>query len=113
MAPMALVIARLRHSGPTTELSEMPAATVHPVSGDLAKLVISGTPSRDTVCKIASEWRNIAECSDGEARLPTVSCGFGTRPDALREKVSALELPVVASAPAGKRIGEAPKPRQR
>ena len=32
----------------------MPAATVHPVSGDRAKAVISGTPSSDTVCRVAS-----------------------------------------------------------
>src|SRR6187200_2195556 len=77
--PITLVIARLRHNGPTSELSEMPAATVQPVGEDRARLVISGTHSSDTVDKVASGARNIAAYSVGEARLPTVSCGFGTR----------------------------------
>ena len=38
----------------------MPAATVQPVSEERAKLVISGTPSSDTVGRVASGLRNIA-----------------------------------------------------
>ena len=41
--------------------------------------MISGTPSSDTVCSVASGARNISAYSVGEARLPIVSCGFGTR----------------------------------
>src|SRR5664279_2790129 len=77
--PIALVIATLRHNAPTSEPSAMPAATVQPVSEDRAKVVISGTPSSDTVCSVASGLRNISAYKDGDARLPIVSCGFGTR----------------------------------
>src|SRR6266446_8526173 len=72
-------MARLRHKGPTSEVSATPAATVQPVSDDRAYDVISGTPSSDTVCRVASGLRNISAYSDGDARLPTVSCGFGAR----------------------------------
>ena len=41
--------------------------------------MISGTPSSDTVVSVASGLRNISANSVGEARLPMVSCGFGTR----------------------------------
>src|SRR6202048_2349336 len=54
MPPITLVIASLRHNGPTSELSAIPAATIQPVTEDRAKLVISGTPSSDTVCSRAS-----------------------------------------------------------
>ena len=60
MPPITLVIARLRHSGATSELSATPAATVQPVRVDRDTLVISGTPSSDTVAKVASGVRNIA-----------------------------------------------------
>ena len=60
MPPITLVIARLRHSGPTSELSAMPAATVQPVTEERAKLVISGTPSSETVCTVASGLRSIS-----------------------------------------------------
>src|SRR5271156_6952547 len=72
-------MARLRHNGATSEVSATPAATVQPVSDDRAKLVISGTPSSETVGMVASVFRNISAYSDGEARMPTVACGFGTR----------------------------------
>ena len=42
-------------------------------------LVISGTPSSDTVENVPSGLRNISACSVGEAFLPIVSCGLGTR----------------------------------
>ena len=57
---MTLVIARFRHSGATSERSGMPAATVQPVREERAALVISGTPSSDTVAKVASGRRNIS-----------------------------------------------------
>ncbi len=79
MPPIALVIARLRHNGPTSELSAIPAATVQPVSEDRAYEVISDTPSSDTVCRVASGLRSISPYSDGDARLPMVSCGLGIR----------------------------------
>ena len=68
--PIRLVIARLRHSGLTSELSAMPAATVQPVSDDRTKVVISGVPSSDTVGRVASRFRTISAYSDGAARLP-------------------------------------------
>ena len=41
--------------------------------------MINGTPSSETVDTVASGLRNISAKSVGEARLPTVSCGFGIR----------------------------------
>ena len=41
--------------------------------------MISDTPSSETVGRVASGARNIPAYSKGAARLPTVSCGFGTR----------------------------------
>ncbi len=41
--------------------------------------MINGTPSSDTVDIVASGLRNISANSVGEARLPMVSCGLGTR----------------------------------
>src|SRR6266550_6642349 len=79
MLPITLVIARLRHKGPARELSATPAATVQPVSGDRAKPVISDTPSSDTVRRVASGSGNIWAYSVGDACLPTVTCGLGTR----------------------------------
>lgn len=72
-------MARLRHNGATSERSATPAAMVQPVSEERAKVVISGTPSSETVERVASCFRNISAYSDGEARLPMVACGFGTR----------------------------------
>ena len=44
----------------TSELCEMPAATVHPVSRERTKVVSSGTPSSDTVGSVASSRLNIS-----------------------------------------------------
>jgi len=57
----------------------MPAPTSQPVTCDRATAVISGTPSSDTVSNEASGRLNISANRVGDARLPTVSCGFGTR----------------------------------
>src|SRR3979411_2750488 len=89
-------MARLRHTGPTSELSAIPAATVQPVSEERAYDVISGTPSSDTVCRVASGLRNISANSNGDARLPMVSCGLG-----IRAKLTPLpsKIEIVQSSP--------------
>jgi hypothetical protein len=62
-----------------TELSEIPAATVQPVDGERENAVISGAPSSDVATSVASSLRDVSANSEAGARLPTVSCGFGTR----------------------------------
>ena len=58
--PITLAMARLRQSGATSERSAMPAATVQPVRVERDTLVISGTPSSETVVNVASGFWNIS-----------------------------------------------------
>ena len=77
--PITEVMARLRQSGATRDRSEIPAATIQPVSDECANPDISCTPSSETVGRMASGRRSVASRIDGGARLPKVSCAFGTR----------------------------------
>ena len=77
--PIVPVRRNVRTAGAVSVFSAMPAAAVHPVSGERTKAVRSGTPSSDTVRSCPSGAVNMTANSVGDARAPIVVPGFGTR----------------------------------
>ena len=77
---MLAVMASSRHNGPVSASTGVPAAIVHPVSGERLKAVLSATPSRDTVYSLPCSSRDSSDGSSvDEADCPTVCSGLGTR----------------------------------
>ncbi len=57
----------------------MPAATVQPETSERVKAVSSGTFSSERVISLASRDLNNSASKVGDAGLPTVSAGLGSR----------------------------------